>query len=173
MKERMERRQFLQLAWISGGLLGITKLARALAGESAPSVTSACIEEASGTAISCGERDFKCPSNYSCDNGHTCEGGKSYECQNTFNCTRGHLCKPNPGDFDCFNSFRCPGSGYRFTCSGTDGTTGDDNYQFTCHNGFTDQARNGCEDNNEFLCDDFSCRSGHQCPQPARYDGRP
>ncbi len=119
----MKRREFMRLVNLGiGGLVGLERLVRAMAGD------PAC----AGTPCDGQGTDHKCYQTFSCDvSGVTCSGNrdpsyafgcKDYECTAGFTCSD-YVCKESwDSDFNCTSGFTCknPNNGQRFNCQGSD-----------------------------------------------------
>lgn len=146
---RFSRRSFfLQLA-STAGLVGIHRLAKAMAGDMAPSQTARPICDPDAGI------DHKCDPGptYSCGfPGFLCDSHRPYECLNQFHCGSAAGDFTCEQMFTCRNGFDCSGSGPgpEFTCEGNAGAFTCDPYnQFTC---------------SDFQCDQqFTCPVGYQC----------
>lgn len=140
-REGMERRDFLRLLGIgAGGLLGISRLAKAIASPPSP-LKVICYN--STDPFPC-PLDFDCPTTFYCQD-FTCDALPSNE----------------SADFDCHKVFSCPGSGSKehFRCLNKDFLTAN----FNCadrnkDNNFT------CNPGSRFSrCDDFYCENKFAC----------
>lgn len=143
-QKKQSRRQFLwELGMGLAGLMGISKLVKAMTVELKPNVIAI-------------------PPVVPCIGGVACvpPAQPFYHCPALYNCGFGFQCGPSwLGDFECQNGFDCLGGGYpnvQFKCIGSEpGTQFECNIIFSC-NGHPTYGLNA------FWCDpgDFWCNLG-------------
>jgi hypothetical protein len=148
----MERREFVKRVGVLGigfgGLVGLERLVKALAGEPAYADTPAPQCGPDNNNVTCSGVHTSQP-NYQCDN---------YQCNSNFVCQDFTCFQNGVGDFDCHSAFDCAinQTGSQFQCDGSDviGT------QFNCSTPFRCFPGGSGTGTQRFYCDDFYCQEG-------------
>lgn len=157
----MNRREFVKRAGVGlGGLVGLERLVKALAGEPAYATTicpasptttpgySVC--ESNNNNVHCYGVESGTPPAYRCDG--------NYLCNSNFTCEDFTCFQNGNGDFECHSTFDCAinQDGSQFQCDGNDLF----GYQFKCTTPFSCFPSGEGTRTQRFWCDDFYCQEG-------------